>query len=90
MGTVSGYLSGVADEADRRGYRFDRTRIAANGFGEKIPVTAGQARYEFSHLLNKLKKRDPDRYRRLSRTEKIDLHPIFEKIDGDVEDWEIV
>jgi Pyrimidine dimer DNA glycosylase len=89
VGAVADYLRSVADEADRRGYRFDREKIAENGFKEKIPVTAGQAEYELTHLLKKLKRRDPVRCRDLNKTEIIVLHPIFEKIDGDVEDWEI-
>ena len=90
VGAVADYLRYVADEADRRGYRFDRGKIAGDRFGQKISVTAGQSEYEFAHLLNKLKKRDPGLYRQLKSTETIQLHPLFETIDGDVEDWEVI
>lgn len=90
VGAIVEYLRCVADEADRRGYRFDREKIGGGGFGEKIPVTAGQAEYEFRHLLGKLKERDPQRYIRLGAIKKIELHPLFEQIGGGVEDWEVV
>jgi len=90
VGAVADYLRGVADEADSRGYRFDRSKIAQNRFGGKISVTSGQSEYEFTHLLNKLKKRDPGQYGLLIKTSTIELHPVFEKISGDVEDWEVV
>lgn len=90
VGTVAEYLGFVADEADKRGYRFDRTKIAENRFQGKLSVTSGQVKYEFRHLGDKLKKREPALYARLDKTEKVELHPIFEKTDGDVEDWEAV
>lgn len=90
VGAVADYLRCVADEADRRGYNFDRGKIAGDRFGEKIYVTAGQTEYEFNHLLKKLRKREPTLYRSLENTKKIDLHPVFEQISGDVEEWEVV
>jgi hypothetical protein len=80
----------VADEGDRRGYGFDRAKLVGNSFGGKIAVTAGQVEYEFAHLLAKLKKRDPALYRRWEKIEKIELHPMFEQIGGDVEEWEVI
>jgi hypothetical protein len=90
VGAVADYLRYVADEADSRGYRFDRGKITGNMFGERIYATSGQSEYEFRHLLNKLKKRDPKLYRCLNNIEKIELHPMFKKIGGDVEDWEVI
>lgn len=89
-GAIAGYLGWVADEADSRGYQFDKCKISDKQFEEKIPVTAGQLEYEFTHLLNKLETRDPDRYRRLYGTQEIELHPLFEKVAGKVEDWEVI
>jgi hypothetical protein len=43
---IGTYLSGVANEADARGYKFDRTKIAADATASQIPVTDGQLRYE--------------------------------------------
>ena len=89
-GAIADYLKFVADEAESRGYRFDRGKIAENRFGGKISVTTGQSEYEFTHLLDKLKNRDPELYSRWEKIETIELHPVFEKINGDVEDWEVV
>lgn len=90
VGAIADYLRCVADEADKREYRFNRDKIAGSRFGEKISVKTGQTEYEFRHLLSKLKKRDPQRYIRLKEIEKIELHPVFEEISGDVEDWEVI
>jgi hypothetical protein len=88
VGAIAVYLENIADEADRRGYHFDRSKIEKEKFAGKIPVTSGQAEYEFNHLAAKLKSRAPSMPLRLHSDEKIDLHPLFEMIDGDVEPWE--
>lgn len=90
QGAIASYLKAVADEADRRGYHFDRNKIMNEELGGSITVTTGQLDYEFKHLLEKLKKRDPVRYEQLFKTIEIKLHPIFNKVIGDREDWEIV
>lgn len=87
---IANYLRYVADEADNRGYNFDRTKIHKNKNCNSIPVNAGQLAYELKHLLNKLKVRDPDRYRELKLSDEIQVHPLFEKTEGPVEDWEII
>jgi len=40
--------------------------------------------------MGKLEKRDPQGYARWSKVKSIDSHPLFEKIRGGVEDWEVV
>lgn len=73
---IGAYLSGVADEADARGYRFNRGLIGTppaphqstagpDGGLSPIPVTTGQLDLEFRHLMTKLEARDPDRHARL-------------------------
>lgn len=87
---VATYLHGVADEADRRGHRFDRTRVVAPPDVElRMPVTDGQVEFERQHLLGKLAVRDPDRHRLLLGAE-VRLHPLFEVRPGPVEPWEVV
>jgi hypothetical protein len=90
VGAIADYLRSVADEADKRGYHFDRSKIVKKSFGDTIPVTRGQVEYEFRHLLNKLEKRSPDVYRRVKGEKNIRLHPEFTQISGDVEDWEVI
>ena len=88
VGAIAGYLESVVKEADARGYNFDRNRIVGKRFRGKIAVTRGQVRFEFSHLLKKLKHRDPEWFNHVSRVKRPRLHPAFTKISGEVEDWE--
>lgn len=58
---IVAYLHGVADEADARGYRFDRTRVLGSPVTlEPFPVTDGQLTYEWALLSAKLAARSPD------------------------------
>ena len=52
-GAIASYLRCVIDEADKRGYNFDRSKIIKKSTSFKIPVTIGQVEYEFKHLLLK-------------------------------------
>jgi hypothetical protein len=88
IGAIATYLRRVADAADGRGYRFNRSKIASKNMKDKMIVTSGQVEYEFRHLLKKLKSRDPDSYKKLKMLKKIKVHPLFRKIPGKVEDWE--
>lgn len=89
-GAVASYLRDIVNEADRRGYRFDSSKIINEEIDGLIPVTTGQLDYEFLHLLEKLKKRDVERHGQLIGMLEIKIHPIFNRIIGDLEDWEIV
>lgn len=90
QGAIATYLRAVADEADKRGYNFNRNKIINKRLQSKIKVTTGQVAYEKSHLLNKLKKRDPALHKQLKDIKIIRVHPMFSKISGKVEHWEIV
>ena len=90
VGSIANYLCYVVDEADLRNYNFNRSKIVDTDFQMKIPVTTGQLEYEWTHLLGKLKKRDPALYERLETTQKIDPHPLFTQVSGGVEAWEII
>jgi len=89
------YLGPLADEADARGYRFDRARLAANGpdfltatdgarigDGGPIPVSSGQIAYEAALLLCKLERRDPERVPALARDmpDNLEVNPAFRAI----------
>jgi hypothetical protein len=58
-GAKACYLISIIDEADRRGYNFNSSKIANKKAKSRIPVTSGQEEYEFKHLLGKLHKRAP-------------------------------
>ena len=87
---IGRYLAVLADEADRRGYRFDRSRIAApygdgktTGAAPTIEVTVGQLAHEWAHLQAKLAVRSPDRTGGSPAP-----HPMFGVVPGPVADWE--
>ena len=87
---IANYLRCVADEADKRAYKFNREKIQKNGERKQIQVTEDQLKYEFRHLLNKLKVRDLERYKQLKTTKIIKPHPMFTKVDGGIEEWEVI
>ncbi len=89
---ISTYLKYVLKEADKRNYNFNKNKIYKKESKKiiKIKVTTGQLEYEFNHLLNKLKKRDPNLYKKIKDIKKIPSHPLFKIVKGDIEDWEII
>lgn len=82
------YLDEVTNEAQRRGYRFDRTKIVKSGKCATIDVARGQLGYEWAHLLEKLQRRAAEDYARHSAVTVPDAHPAFRVVPGGVEDWE--
>lgn len=85
---IANYLMGIWKESIKQGYNFDKQKIGGENSTVKIPVTRGQLRYEFDWLLDKLKKRDGERYNLLRSVKKIECHPAFEIIEGGREEWE--
>ena len=89
---ICNYLHSVCDEADRRDYKFDRSKVIVP-LKKSLPqiyVTKGQVTYEWSHFLQKLALRAPDLFSQLQNITEIKLHPLFRIIEGDIEDWEII
>jgi hypothetical protein len=85
---ISAYLWAVHDEANRRGYSFDASKIASRRKLRLLPVTRGQLDYELSHLMAKLRQRDAEKYREVLRLREITPHPLFTVVAGDIEPWE--
>ena len=87
---VAQYLTAVCEEAEKRGYAFDKKKI--HRFTKKVTltVTTGQLEYEWSHLMHKLETRNPDIHKRWCKEKSITPHPMFRVIDGPVEVWEKV
>ncbi|WP_028776798.1 pyrimidine dimer DNA glycosylase/endonuclease V [Shimazuella kribbensis] len=88
VSAIATYLSGIHQHAQNRRYKFDRSKIVANHTESRIPVTNGQVEYEKNWLLEKLKTRDQIHMKILEKEEKLDLHPLFYLIEGDIEPWE--
>ena len=89
---VGTYLSAVADDAARRGYRFDRARIVRADPAAELTVTDGQLAYEWGHLLAKLDARSPDvaveARRREAAGQAPSPHPMMRVVPGPVAAWE--
>ena len=86
VATVGAYLAGLADEADARGYRFDRSRIDRTDPADALSVTEGQLVFERGHLAAKFAVRSPDLLPALPQ--RLEPHPLFAVVPGDIEDWE--
>lgn len=85
---IATYLKHVADEADRRGYAFDRSKIASPRTRAVVAVTRGQLQYEWQHLRAKLRSRNPKLYRATMKVVAPLPHPCFRLVEGDIAEWE--
>ncbi|WP_091232915.1 pyrimidine dimer DNA glycosylase/endonuclease V [Microbacterium sp. 3J1] len=87
---LGAYLAAVADEADQRGYRFDRSRIDRSDARatDILPVTNGQVAWEWTHLTAKLAMRSPDVLAHWSSVVTPQPHPLFHVIPGPIASWE--
>ena len=88
VGMIDIYLLAIYREAKKRGFSFDRGKIAPGKSKRRIAVTDGQLEYELKHLMGKLKKRDRCRCGELAEVKVPRPHPIFRVVGGDVEPWE--
>ena len=89
VAAVAAFLKAVHEEATRRGYEFDASKIGRCQIAIEIEETDGQLLYEWEHLRRKLKHRAP---RMLASHKGISIpepHPIFRVIAGSVREWEI-
>ncbi|MEA2414264.1 MAG: hypothetical protein QOI58_921 [Thermoanaerobaculia bacterium] len=89
-GAIASYLHHVADEAEVRGYNFDRSKLPRVKSVPPIDVSDGQLRFEWQHLLAKLRDRDPVRHRRFAKITDPLPHPFFVVVPGSVAAWEKV
>ena len=88
LAAITGYLAAIADEAERRGFRFDRSKLVLLVESDPMPVTSGQLKYEFFHLKQKLAVRQPVWLAGLDEMADLPVHPSFRVVDGGVESWE--
>ncbi len=84
------YLHLVCDEAVRRGYSFDRSKLEPRRrLAKKISVQSGQVDYEWQHLMRKLKTRSHEDFENLKSVVKPSVHPLFKRTRGGIEPWEV-
>jgi hypothetical protein len=87
---INQYLATVHQESVKRGYNFDRSKIKWDFKPFKLNVKSGQLNYERNHSLNKLKIRDISRYKELLEKEKVEPHPLFKVVEGNIEEWKMI
>ncbi|MGO4102887.1 pyrimidine dimer DNA glycosylase/endonuclease V [Leifsonia sp. YAF41] len=96
---IAGFLTGIVDEADSRGYHFAREKITGTategshsgpGGAGALVVTTGQLAYEWAHLLAKLERRSPEVAKRWVGLTTPQPHPLFRVVDGPIASWERV
>jgi hypothetical protein len=85
---VATYLAGILAEANRRGYRFDASKIDPRRTVRTMAETDGQLRYEWRHLREKLRLRSPAALEAARDVGEPRAHPLFAIVPGDVRDWE--
>ena len=89
VAAVAAFLKDVHEEATRRGYQFDRSKIARVRVAVRLDETEGQLRYEWEHLKVKLKRRAPLVLAAHQQVSIPEPHPIFRIVAGEVREWEI-
>ncbi|TCP69822.1 pyrimidine dimer DNA glycosylase/endonuclease V [Baia soyae] len=85
---IATYLMYILQESKERGYRFDETKVGDVRTECKMKVTKGQVDYEWKWLCEKLKVRDPSLLETWKHVAKMEVHPLFEVVDGEIEAWE--
>lgn len=87
---IAAYLHHVHEEATRRGYQFDETKIGVGEIAEQVDVTDGQLAYERAHLRAKIEMRAPSLLAPLDAAALPEPHPLFRVMAGGVASWEVV
>jgi len=88
IAAIDQYLLAIYAEAEKRGYKFDSTKLGLKAKCLKIPVTKGQLEFEWCHLESKLKSRNPSQNQKNQRISRCQPHPLFQIIPGDIAFWE--
>ncbi len=74
---VNTYLLYVFEESEKRCYKFNKRKIEKSFTKKKITTPKKEIISDLEDLKNKLKKRDPKRYREIVKINKIEVNPIF-------------
>ncbi len=85
---ISTYLHSVANEASKRNYNFNSSKILEVAYPDKLTVTKGQLYYEWAHFIKKIQVRDQLLYKQYEGVKQISQHPLFKLLEGDIENWE--
>lgn len=88
LSAINAYLRVLIEEADARGYRFNRSKAGPVRGVVQIKVSSCQLAYEWRHLQSKLSVRSPACHSRWRGVSVPDVHPLFTIVPGPVEAWE--
>ena len=88
VGFIAEYLRVVHGEAVSRGYRFAAAKISRSRAHSHLRVTRGQLEFEWHHLMEKLRSRDPKLHARLAILKTPQPHPLFRVVRGSIAQWE--
>ena len=83
---ITRYLETVYEEASRRSYSFDASKLVNVQVPRSMAVTRGQLAFERVHLQKKLQARDPEWLEQ--HPVGAIPHPLFHIVPGGVEAWE--
>jgi len=86
--TINAYLRAVAQEAELRGYAFDRRKLGPGRVDFVMSATQGQMAHEWKHLMRKLRIRNPRLHAKWRTLSSPEPHPLFGITAGPVEPWE--
>ncbi len=86
--SLNAYLAEVHAESVRRGYRFDKRKLAGAKARGTLVVTRGQLEFEWEHLLRKLRRRSPAAFQAAKKAGRPSCHPLFTIRAGPIADWE--
>ena len=86
---VGRYLADVHEESLRRGYSYNHSKILyPDGEADLIALNRGQLEYEFKTLQERLRERQPDKFRENLGVSGVAPHPLFKVRPGPPEPWE--
>lgn len=88
VGLIATYLRAVWEEAQCRGYHFDRRKIVGRPVSDRFAVPRGQLHWEWGHLQQKLRLRSPSIYKQWHKVVSPDAHPICRPVPGGLATWE--
>lgn len=89
MAAIASYLHLIHSEATVRGYCFNATKIVSERSEEHIVASRGQLDYEWKHLVEKLRARDPSWLEQFATLAEPKPHPLFLLVPGPVAAWEV-
>lgn len=77
IAAINTYLLYVWKEAERRCYSFDKGKIEKSFSNKKIKIPKSEVVSDFEALKNKLKIRNPGKYKKLFKIKEPEVIPIF-------------